>query len=219
MEGIIYKIQPYQESSRLLFVYTPIGKLTLLAKGAQKLNQKTRVISQFLTRLSFDMPATQKTFITLKNPVVIEDYQEIKNDYKMTQYAALILEIVDKFMIDIESHQMIYDEVVKALSFNDIKRSSLSFALKILKPLGYALNLSADGSVVKGVSIQKGGLVYENEAYSADLDTKDAISLLKLSYLPYNEHSDVLDDSIQRIEYFIKRYYEYHLHTTLKNLS
>ena len=36
MEGIIYKIQPYLESSRLLFVYTQQGKMTLLAKGAQK---------------------------------------------------------------------------------------------------------------------------------------------------------------------------------------
>ena len=219
MEGIIYKIQPYLESSRLLFVYSENGKLTLLAKGAQKLNQKTRVIGQFLTRISFDAAMGDKTFMTLKNPKVINDYQAIKNDFHNTKYAALILEIVDKFMIDIEQHEKIYQEVVLALDQESIRKASLAFSLKILKPLGYELNLAADGRTVKGVSIQKGGLVYENEGYFCDLDTKDAISLLKLTYLPYNEHSEVLDDSIQRIESFILKYYEYHLHTTLKNIA
>jgi len=218
MEGLIYKIQPYQETSRLLFVYTPVGKLTLLAKGAQKLSQKTRVIGQFLTRISFE-ETPGKTFIVLKNPKVLQDYENIKNDYALTKHAALILEIVDKFTIDIEDHQSIYDEMVLALSQDDIKLSSLAFSLKMLKPLGYEIDLTADGRVIRGISVEKGGLVYENEGFSVDLDTKDAISLLKLYYLPYNEHSDVLVESIHRIESFILRYYEYHLHTTLKNLA
>lgn len=218
MEGIIFKIQPYLESSRLLFVYTSEGKITLLAKGAQKLNQKTRVIGQFLTRISFDVTNFDKKFVTLKNAVLLEDYSKIKDDFNLTKHAALMLEIIDKFMLDIENHEEIYAHLLEALGADDLKKSSISFALKVLKPLGYALNLSADGRVVRGVSVEKGGLVYENEGFSVDLDTKDAISLLKLSYLPYNEHSAVLDESIQRIESFILRYYEYHLHTTLKNL-
>ncbi len=218
MEGIIYKIQPYQETSRLLFTYTPKGKITLLAKGAQKLTQKTRVIAQFLTRVSFD-ETPNETFMIFKNPKLIDDYEEIKNDYTLTKYAALGLEIVDKFMTEVENHQTAYDQLVDALNQDDIKKAILSFSLKMVKQLGYAIDLQADGRVVRGVSVEKGGIVYENEPYMADLDTKDAIALLKLSYLPYNEHSDVSDESIQRIESFIKRYYEYHLHTTLKNLT
>lgn len=218
MEGIIYKIQPYQETSRLLFVYTPKGKLTLLAKGAQKLTQKTRVIGQFLTRISFD-EIPNKTFLILKNPVVLDDYEWVKKNYNMTKYAALGLEIIDRFMTEQEEHQNAYDEIVSVFKQENIKKAVLSFSLKMLKLLGYGIDLSADGRIVKGISIAKGGLTYENEQYIVDLDTKDAISLLKLYYLPYNEHSDVSDESIQRIESFIKRYYEYHLHTTLKNLS
>jgi len=218
MEGIIYKIQPYQETSRLLFVYTSKGKVTLLAKGAQKLNQKTRVISQFLTRISFD-ETPGKTFMTFKNPGLLDDYSKIKEDFKLTKYAALILEIIDKFMIDFSDHQTFYDEIVLALQEEDIRRSALAFSLKMLKPLGYGIDMEADGRTIKGISIQKGGLCYENEPYVVDLDTKDAISLLKLYYLPYNEHSDILEESIQRIEQFILKYYEYHLHTTLKNMK
>ena len=43
MEGLIYKVQPYQEHARLLFVYTPKGKKTLLAQGSQKLNSENRI--------------------------------------------------------------------------------------------------------------------------------------------------------------------------------
>jgi DNA repair protein RecO (recombination protein O) len=218
MEGIIYKIQPYQESSRLLFTYTPLGKVTLLASGAQKLTQKTRVIGQFLTRISFDV-TPNKTFMHFKNPKLLNDYAFIKDDYDLTKSAALMLEIIDKFMIEIENHQEAYDELVLALEQKNVKVASMSFALKMLKLLGYGLHLKADGRNVRGVSIIKGGLVYENEAYAIDLDTKDAISLLKLSYLPYNEHSEDLDTSIQSIESFIARYYAYHLNTKLKNIS
>lgn len=218
MEGIIYKIQPYQESSRLLFTYTPLGKITLLARGAQKLTQKTRVIGQFLTHVSFDV-TPGKTFMHFKNPKLLDDYALIKDDYDLTKYAALMLEIIDKFMIDIENHEEAYNELIQALAQKHIKLTSLSFALKMLKMLGYGLHLQADGRNVRGISIIKGGLVYENEAYAIDLDTKDAISLLKLSYLPYNELNEDLDDSIHSIEAFISRYYAYHLNTKLKNIS
>ncbi len=218
MEGIIYKIQPYQETSRLLFTYTPKGKVTLLAKGAQKLTQKTRVIGQFLTRVSFDI-TPNKTFMIFKNPQVINDYKKIKDDFVKTKYAALALEIVDKFMTELEDHQKVYDELVLVLDQEEIHKSVLSFSLKMLKILGYGIDLDADGRVVKGISVEKGGITYENEGYIVDLDTKDAILLLKLYYLPYNEHSDVSDESIHRIEIFISRYYAYHLHTILKNLT
>lgn len=218
MEGIIYKIQPYQESSRLLFVYTPYGKITLLARGAQKLTQKTRVIGQFLSLVSFD-ETKNKTFMHFKNPKLINDYAYIKEDYQYTKYAALMLEIVDKFMIDIENHEKIYQELIDALAQKHTQIAAYAFALKVLQILGYGLDLKADGRVVKGVSVEKGGLVYKNEAYASDLDTKEAITLLKLYVLPYNELNDILDQSFKRIESFIIKYYAYHLHTTLKNIS
>lgn len=218
MEGIIYKIQPYQESSRLLFAYTPHGKVTLLARGAQKLTQKTRVIGQFLTKVSFD-ETMHKTFMHFKNPKLLNDYQYIKEDYQQTRYAALMLEVIDKFMIDIENHEKIYHELTDALDQKHIQIAAYSFVLKVLQILGYGIHLKADGRVVKGVSIEKGGLVYKNETYASDLDTKEAITLLKLYVLPYNELNDIDDQSLKRIESFISKYYAYHLHTTLKNIS
>lgn len=218
MEGLIYKVQPYQENSRLLFVFTPKGKVTLLARGAQKVNDRTRIISQYLTHISFkEYP--NKTFYTLAEAKLINEFSLIKENYHKTKQAALILEIIDILIIDHIDFKMVFESALSALKESDIRVSSLSFALKILKPLGYDLNLVADGRPVKGISIEKGGLVYSKEPESIDLETKEAILLLKLYYLPYNEHGIYEVDAIKAIEQFIQRYYEYHLNIKLKNLK
>ncbi|MCD4826568.1 MAG: DNA repair protein RecO [Acholeplasmataceae bacterium] len=217
MEGLIYKVQPYQESSRLLFVFTPKGKVTLMARGAQKLKEKSRVLSQFLTHISFKEQINKK-FYTLSEPKIINEFNLIKTDYHKTKKAALILEIIDQLVVDQVNYQFIFDDMILALNQSDITVSSLSFSLKILKPLGYELNLTADGRTIKGISIEKGGLVYQGEEESIDLNTKDALSLLKLYYLPYNEHGIYEIDILKRLEEFVQKYYQYHLHITLKNM-
>ena len=217
MEGLIYKVQPYQESSRLLFVYTPKGKVTLMARGAQKLKEKSRVISQYLTHISFkEQP--YKTFYTLSEPKLLNEYATLKNEYHKTKKAALILEIIDKLVVDQVDYQSIFDDMIKALNETDIYVSSLSFALKILKPLGVGLDLSADGRTIKGISVEKGGLVYQDEDEGYDLNTKDALSLLKLYYLPYEEQGIYELETLMRIGEFIKKYYQFHLYITLKHI-
>ena len=218
MEGIIYRVQSYQEHARLLFTYTSHGKVTLIAKGSQKLNASSRVISQFLTCLTFTEVAL-KTMYTLNSPKLINDYALIKADYHQTQAAALMLEVIDQFIVEDVNHQAIYDELKAALEAKDMTISSLAFVMRMLKPLGLGLDLKPDGRIVKGISIEKGGLVYEDEEGFVDLDVKVATPLLKLYYLPYNEHDIYEIDIIKEIKEFIQKYYQYHLQTTLKNLK
>jgi len=217
MEGLIYKVQPYQESARLLFVYTPSGKRTLLAQGSQKINNMTRVLSQYLTHIEFK--DLKKSFMTLSEPKLLHDFEEMKKDYVKTKSAAVILEIIDQLVVDDYSHTLIFQEMMLALLSPNVSVSALSFALKILKPLGYEVNLTGDGRRVIGVNIDKGGLVYQNESDIIDLDTKEAILLLKLYYMPYQELADLDLLDLAPIQNFILKYYQFHLQTTLKNLQ
>lgn len=219
MEGIIYKVQAYQEHGRLLFTYTPKGKITLLAQGAQKLNQTSRILSQFLTRIEFKEGSNSKSFIKLQEGVIIDDYHLIKDDFIKTKAAAMMTEIIDHVVVDNQEHTFIYRELIEALSAKDSILSSLSFALKILKALGYEINLEPDGRTVKGVSIANGSLVYEGETIGCDLDVKAATSLLRLMHLPYQALNNDVITHIEVIKIFILKYYNYHLQTTLKNLQ
>src|SRR5690606_2515136 len=151
-----------QEHARLLFVYTHIGKITLIARGSQKLNASSRVIAQFLTEISFQ-EVPHKTMYTLKEPKLINDYHHIKDDYHMTQQAALMLEIIDKFVVEDSKHEFIYEELMKALNAPSLDVSSLGFALRMLQSLGVGLSLKPDGRVIRGVNIEKGGLVYQDD--------------------------------------------------------
>lgn len=219
MEGIIYRIQPYQESARLLFTYTPKGKVTLIARGSQKLKASSRVIAQFLTCLAFKENTSNRTMFSLSDAKLIDDYKAVKDDYDQTQSAALMLEVIDKFVVEDSQHEAIYNALKTALKIPDIQLAALSFILKMLRPLGLELNLKPDGRMVRGVSIEKGGLIYEGEDGCVDLDVKAATPLLKLYYLPYNELGIYEIDTLSEIKSFIQKYYQYHLQTTLKNLK
>jgi DNA repair protein RecO (recombination protein O) len=217
MEGIIYRVQPYQEHGRLLFCYTPKGKLTLLAQGSQKVNHPSRILSQTLTRISFK--EGHKSFLTLQEGKILDDYQHLKNDFKTMKLASAIFEIIEHIVIDREDHEKIYDEIKEVLNQQDIELSVYSFSLKILKRLGYALNLRPDGRKIKGVNIEIGGLIYENDSDIVDLEIKDALELLKLYVKPYQELEDLDLETRLKMKHFILKYYRYHLQTTLKNLQ
>jgi len=129
------------------------------------------------------------------------------------------LEIVDQLMIDNVPHEKVFKEMMDALHASRIHEASLSFAIKVLKPLGYPLDLSPDGRVITGISIIKGGIVYEGEPYVNDIDVQSAITLLRLSVMPYSELMPIHPDTQSTLKSFILKYYQYHLQTTLKNLQ
>jgi DNA repair protein RecO (recombination protein O) len=216
MEGIIYKVQPYQEHGRLCFTYTAQGKITLYAQGAQKVNHASRILAQFLTKMSFK--EGKKSFLPLQEGQILNDYQEIKSDFIKTKAAALMLEIIDKVVVENANHGLIYHELNLALDAPNVLVSSLSFAIKLIPEWGYGLSLKPDGRSIKGVSVTKGSLIYHGEEDPKDLDTKEAVSLLKLSVMPYGQLA-IEDLNLTKLKEFIAKYYSYHLQTTLKNLQ
>lgn len=216
-EGLIYKVQPYLESARLLFCYTPAGKKTLLARGSQKMDNPNRIMSQYLTHISFkDYP---KSFIHLSEAKLLDDFQTIKADYARTRYASLILSIIDTLVVDLYEHRFIFDQALSALRAKLTHEASLSFALKVLRPLGYPIHFKGDGRKVKGLLIERGGIIYESDERHEDLGIGKTITLMKLNYTPYDKLEAVLETERADIRRFILNYYQYHLQTTLKALK
>jgi len=215
--GLIYKVQPYLEHARLLFVYTKNGKKTLLSQGSQKINHPNRILSQYLNLIEFK--DSNKSFITLSDAKLINDYKEIKENYDKTKSSALMLEIIDQLIVENFNHEPIFIKLIEALSSKDIFITSISFTLKILKHLGYEIDLKGNGQKVKGLNIIKGGIVYDKESTSIDLELKETIIVLKLVYSKYDQLDTFDELSMNKIKDFILRYYQYHLQATLKNLK
>ena len=215
MDGLVYKVQTYQENSKLLFVYTNKGKYTLISKGSLKMNSSTRIVSQYLTLISFE--ESNKKMFTLKNSSIVDDYSNIKNDYQMTKNAASILEVLDKLIYDEFEHEKIYIEATNALNGN-LSYSHITFLIRILFYLGYAPNIRGDGRKVVGMNAEFGGIIYQGENHYLDLNYDETVLLLRL--VSKNNEEIMIDKKlIEKLIYFIVKYYQYHLQISLKTLQ
>ena len=114
LNGVIYKTQPYKENSRLLQVFTKLGKVTLNARGSQRINSSDRVIAQYLNEISFEYN-TFKSFLSLKSAKLINDFDEIKKDFNKTKTVSLALELIDKVLIDEIYNEKIYELLIETL--------------------------------------------------------------------------------------------------------
>ena len=97
MEGIVKGIQSYLENDRLVFLYTPFGEVTLIAKGSQKLTSESRVITQYLNQISFKEEKNKKMY-TLKEPKLLNSFSEIKKDYFRVELASIMLDLLNKYV-------------------------------------------------------------------------------------------------------------------------
>lgn len=216
MIGLIYKTQPYQETNRMLFVYTKKGKKTLIARGSQRLSSELRLISQYLNLIEFY--DNGKKMQSLTDAKLLDDYQKIKKDFFKTKLVAAMLEAIDKVRDEEIDHELVLEELIKSINSNNLNAATLSFLIKLISQAGYAPNFEADGSVVRGFNLELGIIVYEKDVISIDLNVQETIILMKLLNLDVNDLEEIDQNHFESISQFIKKYYEYHLRVSLKNI-
>ncbi|NLL69248.1 MAG: DNA repair protein RecO [Acholeplasmataceae bacterium] len=216
MIGLIYKTQPYQETNRMLFVYTKKGKKTLIARGSQRLSSELRLISQYLNLIEFY--DNGKKMQSLTDAKLLDDYQKIKKDFFKTKLVAAMLEAIDKVRDEEIDHELVLEELIKSINSNNLNAATLSFLIKLISQAGYAPNFEADGRVVRGFNLELGIIVYEKDVISIDLNVQETIILMKLLNLDVNDLEEIDQNYFESISQFIKKYYEYHLRVSLKNI-
>ncbi|WP_025725205.1 DNA repair protein RecO [Acholeplasma granularum] len=207
MEGIVYKQQSYLENDRLVFVYTPKGRITLIAKGSQKVTSNLRNVAQYLNLITFD-EKPNKVMYTLINAKVINNFLSLKNDYKKLEQASILFDLLS-FVSDNDMHEKIY-LIIKDALLKFSKESVLSFGFKLLKHLGYPMNLKPDGRIVKGFNINIGSLVYENTPLISNIDVELTTELIKSTFLPYEQLPSLDDYTYEKLKKFMYDYYEHH---------
>lgn len=207
MEGIVYKQQSYLENDRLIFVYTPKGRMTLVAKGSQKMTSNIRNVAQYLNLISFkEVPG--KTMYTLVEGSTLNDFMSIKNDYEKVTQASILFDLLS-FVADNDQHEQIYGLLKDALIYFS-KETVLAFGFKLLKFLGYQISLKPDGKKVKGVNIKTASIVYEKEPYVADINVTETTSLVRLIYQDYDKIETLDSKQYNQLKQFMYAYYEYH---------
>jgi DNA repair protein RecO (recombination protein O) len=216
IEGLIVKVMPYLESNRLLYTYTPLGKVTLHAKGAQKMTSQLRVASQYLTHIEADF-IKKEGLIPVSQLKIVNDFQSIKNSYESMSEVALLLELIQQCIGEDAPHQSIFQDLMIILNSPYLKEVSLRFMIRILHVIGYDLNLTGDGQDVIGFHIPTASLIYFGDSKTSDISMEDLILLLQLKYTNYDTILTISDTQVKSIKSFLIDYIEYHVHIKIKN--
>lgn len=215
MEGIIYKVQPYQETSKLVFVITPEGKKTLIARGAQKISSEYRTLTQYLTHIQFE--SSPKTMFTLKDAGIINHFDHIKTSINHLKVTAFVLELYDKLIIEEGPIPTLYKKLIDFLYKPAFELNSIRIAFLFLYELGYDVSLEPDGRKIKGFNITQGRLIYEHETFLSDVSMNDLITLLHIKKTTYDTIIEITEDTYQTLKKFMVSYIEYHLNIRIKN--
>lgn len=203
-KGLIYKIQDYKETSKMLFVYTPYGKYTLVAKGAK--NYKSAYMSyDYLTLITFNLNEA-KSIQTLRDSKIEDYFSNIKSDYNKVMNASLILKAIELLTDDLP-HERLFNLIIWLLSFKDLCLAAITLYIKLTYALGYELSFAQE---YEGFDITLGKTV--NHAKSLN---KEETAALKTLY--YLKEEITVDEVLKKtLKQFIKKYYIYHIDYEIK---
>ncbi len=207
VDAIVLKSLDYKDSSKILYLYTEKGLLSVIAHGVKKMNSINRVLSQNgnLIRITF----TKGNFPSLKEGELVNDYEMIKSDILSYTYLNHIMELVNNTISEDLDHPKMFNFLKKIFKlFNDLvdpEMLSFIFELKLLYFLGYGLNFKqcniCDKNEFLVFNVDNGGLVckehlsFNQESFDSDI----YIQLAKLYFIDINEFKTVDLTSNQRV--------------------
>ncbi len=220
-EGIIIKTINYSDSSKILYLLTPHGMQSLLAKGAKKIKSPIRHLTLSLTKISFNKSKSANLPFLL-NGDVIDDYEMIKKDLEMQTFAGHIFEVVYKMSNELD-YQRLYDFISKILDefilTKDPEFMTFVFELKFLYLMGLApvfgRCVECDSNERVGFDVYKGGMVCQNHV--SRFTVKDSNVIVGLYKLYQYQYDGVFNIDRRQTRLIIDQYYEHYLNYRSKS--
>lgn len=216
-EGIVISSIDYKESSKIVNLYTPVGKLSVNARGA--LNPKKGMLG-FITTLNIVSFVTTDT-----NSKTVTEYQLEYSAYNLNQSIdkikalAIIIDIIKEISDDI-NHEKCYQFIKKiliSLKDNNTKKVLSVFLIKMLYIFGIAPNLK---SCVKCNNVNN--LVSFNTYLGGALCSNcsnpnvDLLNIWMEYYYDKKEIGEYSDTDFDKLLEEIASYYSYHMGIKLK---
>lgn len=140
-EGIILKEADLNEVDRLLTVYTKeLGKVRVSAKGVKRLESKLRYSIEPISYVQLIL-VEGKSFLILKDAVLIDEFLKTKKDLKKIKVAREIAETIDEAIVGEEKDEGIWNLILT--SFEELNVGyqvsyiKQDFQKSLIKLLGY----------------------------------------------------------------------------------
>lgn len=171
IEGIVINSIDYKETSKIVYLYTKMGIISVKATGAKK--TKNGALSFTVTGNIVSCVLSDTKFMSLKEYDLIENIFSITNDLDKIKAFSVIIDLIKHIPVD-SNHELIYEYVKKVLI--DLKKENpkklLSiYLIKMLYPFGIQPNLKhcaiCNSIDVSFLDLSK-GLSYCNKCYNGN---------------------------------------------------
>ena len=223
--GIVIKNLDYRDNAQIVYILTKEELISVIIKGAKKIDSKTRPLAQIITKIK-GMRTNNSRISTFTEGVIIDNYNDIKEDYLKTQVTMCILEKIYYLYDNFSMNDKVYDFldlILKKIEQSEYPKSLLLlFEIKLLYLLG--INPSFSNCVHCGKEIDNGFLMVRsggftcNECsliYGCDLDDECSKIVKYLYYIQMSKVDDtflgLVDKFYDKITRTIDEYYAIHL--------
>lgn len=227
-EGIVLKSRKYQETSKILSIYTKkLGKISVMAQGANR--PKSRLIANTQPFSYNEYQFSQgRSFYYINQADIIDSFYNIRENVESMAYGFYILELVEKSVADEEANEKIFMLLVKTLGLltnmkDNLLKLVVAFELKYVSFLGYRPYINrcvtcGDGeSSTYKFSNLEGGIIC-SDCYTKDLAAKTISkdiynSMVKLLYIELDKLDELLiaEDILDRLHEIIEDYILYNI--------
>lgn len=212
--GIVIHEQAYQESSKILRIFTrDRGKLSVLARGALRAKSQILALTQPMVEASY-LFSQGRSFAYFHEGQLIHDHQVLKQDFRTMLAGTFLLEVVDKVVEGDQVNVKLYDLLAKTLLFLEVGFSKTllnAFLIKTLTFLGYRPILHKKTKITdntryfdpKSGIIEYGLKVWDGKSIEeADLDYLEAILYARLDNLPtLKDNEDFIFELLMKLLY------------------
>ena len=144
-EGIVLRRQDFGEADRLLTLFTPDhGKIRVIAKGARKpASRKAGHVELFMrSKMLF---ASGRNLDLLTQVELIDAYRSLREDLVLVTYASHMVELLDRFTVENDSHPELYQLLVDGLAWledtRDLLLTTRYYELRLLSLVGFEPSL------------------------------------------------------------------------------
>lgn len=171
VEAIVIRSMDYGEGHKILTLFTKEGgKVGVIARGAKKMRSRLAGLTLLFTYGEFTYYRSGQMG-NLSGGDIITSHQAIQDDIYKTAYAAYLLEMIDRMLLDQEGSAHLFEQLLAALEAieenKDAQIIAHLFEMKMLSFGGYAPSLDACASCAEEAplsaqvkfSIQLGGML------------------------------------------------------------
>lgn len=219
IEGIIVSEVPFEDSSKIINVFTEDGIIGIVAKGAKRIKSPFFSVTSKFSYGIFNIIYKENGLSKLVEVDVLKDYRNIKKDIKKISFATYITEltlqvyrhennenIFNLFISSLDKINEGYDEMI----ITDILKLKLLDYLGIRPIIDRCVECGRRDNIVT-ISSYRGGFVCKDCYRNEKIVSTKTISIIRMFYLaPIDKISrlDISENIKNEIDEFINDYYD-----------